>query len=205
MKKIILSAVAVMAFGFTNAQSAKFGLKAGLNVANQVYSGSVAPSPSSIVGFNLGGFVDVKITDKFSIQPEVLYSTQGSKFNMTVFNGGTNYNTENTFKLAYLNIPVMFKYYAAEKFSFEAGPQIGFLIDSKLVVNVLGQSVSQDAKDLFEKIDFGFNLGAGYEISKKFSTVVRYNIGLSNVIKTESGDDSKINNNVLSLSLGYKF
>lgn len=205
MKKIILSAVAVMAFGFINAQSAKFGLKAGLNVANQVYSGSGAPSPSSIVGFNLGGFVDVKIADKFHIQPELLYSTQGSKFNMTVPNGGTYYNTENTFKLAYLNIPVMFKYYAAEKFSLEAGPQIGFLVDSKLVVNVLGQSVSQDAKDLFDKIDFGFNLGAGYDISKKFSAGVRYNIGLSNVMKTESGDDSKIKNNVLSLSLGYKF
>jgi long-subunit fatty acid transport protein len=205
MKKIILSAVAVIAFGITNAQSTKFGLKAGLNVANQVYSGTGAPIPSSIIGFNLGGFLDVKITDKFHIQPELLYSTQGSKFNMPVPSGGIYYNTENTFMLAYLNIPVMFKYYAAEKFSLEAGPQIGFLVDSKLVVNVLGQSVSQDAKDLFKKIDFGFNLGARYDISNKFSAGVRHSIGMSNVTKSESGDDSKIKNNVFSLSLGYKF
>ncbi|WP_394773241.1 hypothetical protein [Flavobacterium sp.] len=36
MKKIILSAIAVMAFGFTNAQSTRFGVKGGLNLSNIV-------------------------------------------------------------------------------------------------------------------------------------------------------------------------
>lgn len=205
MKKIILSAALVLAFGFTYAQKAEFGIKGGLNVANQSFSGDGAPSPSSLIGFHIGGFAEIKISEKFSIQPELLYSTQGSKFDLFVNNDGIDYDTENTFKLAYINIPVMFKYYAADKFSLEAGPQIGFLVDSKLEVNVLGQSVSQDAKDLFESVDFGFNLGAGYDFTKKVSAGIRYNFGLTNVFKTEAGDNSEVKNSVFSISVGYKF
>ncbi len=205
MKKIILSSLFVLAVSFTYAQKAEFGIKGGLNVANQNYSGDGAPSPSAIIGFHVGGFADIKISEKFSIQPELLYSTQGSKFNLLVNTNGSNYDTENTFLLSYINIPVMFKYYATEKFSLEAGPQIGFMVDSKLKTDVIGQSVTQDAKDLFESVDFGLNLGAGYDITKKISAGIRYNFGLTNVMKTESGDNSEIKNSVFSLSVGYKF
>jgi opacity protein-like surface antigen len=205
MKKIILTAVAVLVFGFVNAQKAEFGIKGGLNVANQSYSGEVSPSPSSIIGFHIGGFVEVKVSDKFSIQPELLYSTQGSEFDMTVNNNGIYYDTKNTFKLAYINIPVMFKYYAAEKFSLQAGPQIGFLTSSKMETEVIGQSVTQDVKDLFETVDFGLNIGAGYDFTKKVSAGIRYNFGLANVAKIDDGSNDKIKNNVFSVSLGYKF
>lgn len=205
MKKIILTAIAILAFGLTNAQKAQFGIKGGLNVANQNYSVDGFPSPSSIIGFHIGGFVDIKFSDKFSIQPELLYSTQGSKFNLTVNNNGTDYNTDNVFKLQYVNIPVMFKYYVVEKFSLEAGPQIGFLTSSKMETTVLGQTVSQNAKDFFESVDFGLNLGAGYEFTKKISAGVRYNFGLANVAKTDSGSNDKVTNGVFLVSLGYKF
>jgi hypothetical protein len=205
MKKYIFTAVAVLAFGFTNAQKAQFGIKGGLNVANQSYSGEGSPSSSSIIGFHIGGFVEVKVSDKFSIQPELLYSTQGSKFDVTVNEGGINYDTENIFKLAYINIPVIFKYYASEKFSLQAGPQIGFLTSSKMETEVLGQSVTQDVKDFFESVDYGLNIGAGYDFTKKVSAGIRYNFGLANVFNDSEGSNDKIKNNVFSVSLGYKF
>lgn len=205
MKKIILSSLLVLAVSFTYAQKAEFGIKGGLNIANQSFSGDGSPSPSSIIGFHIGGFVDIKIDEKFSFHPELLYSTQGSKFDFVVDEGEGIFYTENTFLLSYINIPVMFKYYATEKFNLEAGPQIGFLVDSKLKTEVLGQSITQDAKDLFESVDFGLNLGAGYDFTKSFSAGVRYNFGLTNVMETESGDNSEVKNNVLSISVGYKF
>lgn len=205
MKKIIFSSLLILVVSFTFAQKAEFGIKGGLNIANQNFSGEGAPSPSSIIGFHIGGFVDIKIDEKFSFQPELLFSTQGSKFDMAVDSGESVLYTENTFLLSYINIPVMFKYYATEKFSLEAGPQIGFLLDSKLKTEVFGQSVTQDAKDLFESIDFGLNLGAGYDFTKKISAGVSYNLGLANVMKTESGDNSEVKNNVFSISVGYKF
>ena len=50
MKKIILSSLFVLAVSFTYSQKAEFGIKGGLNIANQNYSGDGAPSPSSIIG-----------------------------------------------------------------------------------------------------------------------------------------------------------
>jgi len=192
-----------LVFGFVNAQKAQFGFKGGLNVANQSFSGDGAPSPSSKVGFHVGGFVEIKVSDKFAIQPELLYSTQGSKFNEIVNYQGTDYKAEVTLKLSYINIPFMLKYYAADKFSLEAGPQIGFLTTAKLAVKNQGNSNEQDIKDIFKSTDFGLNLGVGYEFAKNFSAGVRYNIGLTNIVKDGSGDEIK--NNVFSLSLGCKF
>ena len=200
MKKIILSTLFVLAFGFTYAQKAEFGMKGGLNVANQNFDGDGAPSTSSLIGFHIGGFVDVKISDKFSIQPELLYSTQGTELNW--LNDGV---TINSFKLAYINIPVMAKYYASEKFSLEAGPQIGFLTSAKVNGTSGGTTVDVDAKRFFNSTDFGINFGAGYDFTKKISAGIRYNLGLFNIGSNEFvSDGDKITNSVFSISVGYK-
>ena len=100
----------------------------------------------------------------------------------------------------------MFKYYPQEKFYFEAGPQIGFLTSAKLEVEVLGYgSNTQDAKDSFKSSDFGLNFGLGYNFTKRVTSNVRYNLGLSNIANTESGDNTTIKNSVFSISLGYIF
>ncbi|MEZ0129910.1 porin family protein [Flavobacterium sp. LBUM151] len=120
---------------------------------------------------------------------------------------GGFYTGDITFKLSYINVPVMFKYYVAEKFNIEAGPQIGFLTSAKTTTKLDGFSGEHDmdVKDMFESIDFGLNLGAGYNFTEHFSVGARYNLGLSNIAKTESGDNTKLHNSVFSLSVGYKF
>ena len=206
MKKIILTAAAVFAFSFANAQDVKYGAKAGLNFAN--LTGDVEDA-SMKIGFNLGGFAEIKISDKFSVQPELLYSTQGAKFE----GSDEESSFESKFNLSYLNIPIMAKYYVSEKFSLEAGPQIGLLLSAKAKSEVTtsfeGESVTvsaeADIKEEFESIDFGFNLGAGYDFSEKVFAGLRYNVGLSNIAKTEAGDDYKVSNSVISLSVGYRF
>jgi opacity protein-like surface antigen len=184
MKKILLSAVAVLAFGFTNAQGVKFGVKAALNVAT--VNGDFEDA-SSLIGFQVGGFAEIKVSDKFAVQPELMYSTQGASGD----NADLNLN--------YLNIPVMAKFYVAKSFSLEAGPQIGFLLSAK--------EAGEDAKDFYSSTDFGLNFGAGFDFTENLSAGLRYNIGLSNV--TDYGDifDEEISakNGVFSVSLGYKF
>ncbi len=183
MKKIILTAAAVFAFSFANAQETKFGAKIALNIAT--LTGDVGDA-SSLVGFQIGAFAEFKISDKFAIQPELIYSVQGASSDG---NGDLNLN--------YINIPVMAKYYVAKSFSLEAGPQIGFLVSAK--------ADGEDFKDFFESVDFGLNLGAGYDFTDKFSAGLRYNFGLTNIAKTELGDNTDIKNGVFSISVGYKF
>ncbi len=203
MKKIILSAIAVMAFGFVNAQDIKYGIKGGLNLSS--LSGDTdGLDLKSKFGFHAGGFVEIKFSEKFALQPELLYSTQGTKFDDIQLGGNA---AKTCFNFDYINVPVMFKYFAAEKFFVEAGPQIGFLVAAKARVKVDEQNIDnkQDIKDNFESIDFGLNFGAGYEFTENIFASARYNLGLANIAKTESGDDTKIHNGVFSLSVGYKF
>ncbi|WP_426483999.1 porin family protein [Flavobacterium sp. 2] len=207
MKKLILSAVAVMAFGFANAQDVKFGLKGGFNLSN-ISGDTEGLNFKSKAGFNVGGFAEIKLSDEFAIQPEILYSTQGAKVkNQEVELPSGTYTTDVNFNLSYINIPVMFKYYVAEQFNIQAGPQIGFLTSAKMKAKVDGFNGSSetDAKEFFESLDFGLNLGAGYDFTDHFSADIRYNLGLANIAKTQDGDDSKLHNGVFSLSVGYKF
>ena len=185
MKKVLLSAVAVMAFMSVSAQETRFGVKAGLNLSTLTGD---AEDAKSLVGFQVGGFAEIKLTDKFAIQPEVLFSTQGAKFD----GFGGDYKTE----LNYINVPVLAKYFITEAFSVEAGPQIGFLVSAK--------EEGEDIKDFTKSVDFGFNLGAGYNFTENLSVGLRYNLGLSNIIDSEEGD-AKVKNSVFGLSVGYKF
>jgi long-subunit fatty acid transport protein len=206
MKKIILTAAAVFAFSFANAQDVKFGAKAGLNISS--ITGDNTEDVSSKIGFQVGGFAEIKISDKFAIQPELLYSAQGakSKYSEVVPDLGT-FTGKFTQKLAYLNIPVMAKYYVTEGFSLEAGPQLGFLLsaESEQTDSFEGDSVTEttDNKKDFNSTDFGFNLGAGYDVTENINLGLRYSIGLNNIVK-ENGSDSNSNSN-LAFAVGYKF
>ncbi|CAN1516369.1 Outer membrane protein beta-barrel domain containing protein [Flavobacteriaceae bacterium] len=180
MKKIILTAAAVFAFSFANAQDTKYGVKGGLSMSSTSEEGA-----SSLLAFHLGGFAEFKISDKFAVQPELLYSAQGAKFT------GGNLN------LNYINIPVMAKYYVADAFSIEAGPQIGFLMSAK--------ADGTDVKDGYNSTDFALNLGAGYNLNETMSLGLRYNMGLSNAVKDFEGVSTDSKNSSIQLSFGYKF
>ena len=199
MKKIILTALALVTLSAVNAQTkvakktsdskdVSFGLKAGLNVSN--FTGDVSDNKSKI-GFQVGGFVDIKVSDKFYVQPELIYTSLGAK--------DDSFGTTISANLDYLAIPVMAKYYVSDEFSLEAGPQIGFLLSAKAKAN--GNSV--DIKDVFQSTDFGINLGVGFDFTENLSAGVRYTVGISNIVK-DSGDD-KVQNSNLALALAYKF
>lgn len=111
-------AVAILAAGLTaNAQEVNFGAKAGVNFAN--VSGEDVEDNITRTSFNVGAVVEFEISDKFSIQPELIYSAQGAKLE-------EESDVDLTLKLDYLNVPVIAKFYAAESFSLEFGPQVGF-------------------------------------------------------------------------------
>ncbi|KFF05038.1 porin family protein [Flavobacterium reichenbachii] len=191
MKKIILCAIAIMAFGFANAQKTRFGVKGGLNIST--IGGD--DHANALVGFQLGGFAEINVWKKLYIQPELLYSAQGGKFD--AYNGQRDYNVN----LNYINIPVVAKYYITKQFTVEAGPQLGLLVSSKS---------PYDEKT----VDVGFNLGAGYNFTNNFSVGIRYTIGLTSAYGYGNDYyddydygyyDNRYTNNVLALTAAYKF
>lgn len=185
MKKLLLTAAAVFAFSFANAQEVKFGVKAGLNMAD--LGGDDADGIDSKIAFHVGGLAEIKLSDKFAIQPELLYSAQGGEAD------GGKYNFD------YIILPVMAKFFPIKQLSIEAGPQVGFLVSGKVKPDS-GDSV--DVKDELKSTDFGVNFGVSYNFTDNISAGVRYNLGLSQVI--DEGDFD-VMNNVFSLSAAYKF
>jgi outer membrane protein with beta-barrel domain len=207
MKKGILSALALMLFGLVNAQEVKFGMKGGMNLSSWVGdTRGVGLSPR--FGVNIGALAQIKLSENFDIQPEIFYSTQGTRFKNVYANvNNLSYKGDIKWKLSYLSIPVLFKYSADGKSFVEAGPQIGFLTSAKASTKLTQYSptIDQDVKNMFESVDFSLVIGVGYEITQHLIADLRYNIGLTNIAKTEAGDDTKIRNSVFSLGVGYKF
>ncbi len=188
----------------------KLGVKAGLNLANLTFDESELDS-SNKTGFTAGLMVEIPVAKNFSIQPELLYSQQGTKISFSD-QEVTNSNYKSKIDLNYLNIPVMLKYYVLKGLSLQAGPQIGILLkaNNEYRDNFLGYENYEnlDLKEYSTGIDTSVNLGLGYQIKDKFYTDLRYNISYSNVFK-ESDVNYVINrdmkNRVFQITIGYFF
>ncbi|MCY1479709.1 hypothetical protein D3C87_203570 [compost metagenome] len=178
MKKLIVAAILIIA-GATNAdaQLLKFGIKGGVNFAN--FNGGVdGIDYSSRTSFHAGAAAEIKLFQNFSLQPELLYTSQGA-----------DVDGVGDFNLDYVAVPVLAKFYIiSEKLSLEVGPQFSFLID--------------EAEEAFDNKSFDFAAagGLGLNITDNFFAQARYTIGLS-----EASKDAEVKNAVFQLSLGYFF
>ncbi len=186
MKKVVLATViAVVGLTNMNSQNIEFGAKAGLNLA--FITGDDTEDITPNTDFHFGIMAEFKISDKFSFQPELIYSGQGSDLNIA---------SEGRISLNYLNLPLIGKYYVTKQLSLEAGPQIGYLLSTK------GGSV--DFKEFLKAADFGVGFGVGYKLDNGLNFSARYNLGLTNINNVE-GVLEKNRNGVAQLSIGYFF
>lgn len=183
-----------------NAQEVEYGVKGGLNVASLRGSDKGFDSRG---GFHIGGFAEIKMSEQFFLQPELLFSQQGTKGTFLELAGAQLYEVENTIRYDYLNIPVMLKFYFLKDFSLLAGPQIGYLVSAKEKIKVKSISLQTDVKNELKELDFGFNFGMGYNFTKSVFAEATYNLGLTYLGKESEMQD--IRNRVVQVSLGYKF
>jgi len=179
MKLYLLVALAVILIpGKSNAQQVHigephFGIKGGLNLYN-IHNDNGA-NYDTRTSFNLGLLAHFHLNKVFAVQPELVYSQQGAKFN--------DAGVETTLKLGYINVPIMLQYMFDNGFRFEAGPQVGFLTSAKAVTG----KTSVDFKDNLNTVDFALGIGAGYiNPPTGFGVDARYNLGLTNINKNSS-------------------
>lgn len=180
MKKLILIfAFFIIGQTHSNAQMLKFGVKAGANFAS--LEGDGVEGLDTYTSFHFGALLELKLFENFSVQPELLYSSQGAKVNSDAFDD-INFN--------YVTVPVLAKFYLiSDKLSVEAGPQFSFLIDD---------NVSDQFKT--ESFDFAAVGGLGLNITNNIFAQARYVVGL-----TEASKEAEVKNRVIQVSLGYRF
>jgi hypothetical protein len=176
-----------------------FGIKGGLNQSN-LNASSDFFTYKSYQAYHFGLFLEIRLNSGFSIQPELLYSMQGSKINVELrdsidFDPLVYNNSSYTFtnKINYINAPIMAKFDVTKVFNIAVGPQLGYFINAK--------NENREIKSDFNQFDLGLNMGVGFTFNKVIIDL-RYNIGLSEVGSYNPYDGK---NRVFQLSLGYKF
>lgn len=163
MKIIITIGFSFLLFvGVANAQHANIGVKGGLNA--YTINNNFDPDKNLKLGFHVGLMGHIHLADPIALQPELVFSTQGSK--------NTNLN--------YINMPLLFKYMYNNGFRLQVGPQVGFLVGAKSKIN----DVQTDVKENFEGVDLGVTVGISYvNPATNFGFDVRYNHGLTDISK----------------------
>ncbi|QED36773.1 PorT family protein [Antarcticibacterium arcticum] len=197
---LLIVIISLMSLGGAQAQEYfNFGVKGGVNFATLTGDDADELDAKMKTGFHLGVLAEIMISDKFGIQPEVLYSSQGAKSDVAMFEefGG---NVDVDIKLDYIAVPVMLKYFVAPGFSLEAGPQFSFLSKSEIEAEFGGETETEDIKDDTESFDLGAAFGVGYGLPQGFLVQARYVMGFSDVYT-----DSDARNSVIQLSVGWKF
>ncbi|MCW4467441.1 PorT family protein [Flavobacterium sp. MFBS3-15] len=178
MKKLLLSAVAVMAFGFTaQAQMDEFpifGIKGGVNLSN---FGADAEDTDMATSFYAGVSLDIPMKGIFHLQAEALYSVEGA----------------DEASITYLRMPVMGKFYVGNNFNVQVGPVLGAKLDTE------DKYLNKATKAL----DYGAAAGLSYEFNMGLVVDARYYLGLADINRSESTD--KITNNSIQLGLGFRF
>lgn len=174
MRKLLVTLIFVAGVSLaTNAQDVVFGVKAGINFSK---FGQDADADGR-TGFFFGGIADFTLSDdRFHIQPEALFSMEGSE----------------DLEASFLRLLGIGKYEVAEGFTLQAGPQIGIRI-----------SADDDIEDATKSFDFGVAIGVGYELPDiPLFFDARFNAGLANLSDVEGFDTNLA---TFQLGIGYKF
>lgn len=173
MKKIFLSITLLSALFISSnlhAQGVGVGIRAGVNFANQSI-GDI--SQDSKTGFLGGAYVILAFSEKWAIQPEILYSAQGSELSDI---GGVN-------DFSYLSIPVLLRWKPINVLSIEAGPQFSQLLDAT--------NDGGSVKEQFKNSDFGLVVGATIHLPLGLNAGVRYVWGFTNVSDVQNSQEVK--------------
>ncbi len=194
----------------TTSYAQSIGPKLGVNIAS--WTGDDALDDySSITGLQFGAVVELPVSDKFAIQPELVYLRKGSSFDIDFL--GTTIGTET--QLNYFEIPILAKIFLTEgpaQVFINAGPSIGFATSGTIAAKSGDEEEEVDIdfnEDGLSNFDFSLAVGAGAQFNAgpgKFFVDVRYLLGLANLDDSEpEADRIDVFNRGIGASVGFLF
>lgn len=210
MRKFMFLCLCMLAVATTSAQS-PFGVKAGFGGAYLMEDLADGVDQKLHSDFYIGVFTEINLGKGLLLQPELVYSRQGAKYDSeTVLeNSAELLKSQSIVRLGYLNIPILLKYEITKGLFINVGPQFGINLSGKYEsvsqysvngVHVDSESEDGDVKDL-TICDVSLVAGLEYMITPRLDVSARYNVGLTNITTTE---DVIINNAGFQVGLGFR-
>ncbi len=211
MKKIIITSTLLVLFTISYSQ-ARFGLRTGVSFADITNLDTKMGA-----NFHLGVLLSVKVSEAYSLRPEITYSREGAmlaKEPTTIPIGSilnyTGYLIENNSKrisIDFIDISFINKLTTKNNINFLIGPFIGIRVDDNINDDTILEGV-------FPRLNAGLIFGLGYDISENFAIEARFKRGFTDIIHQDgdywfngdlNGNDDSNHSQVLQLGITYKF
>ena len=209
MEKVIVAVITTMLFSIFSVEAQEsrvsWGIKAGVNSAtfrDQLeLDGRNSIDYKLKTGFFVGGLASLELTEKLSLQPELLFSYRNTGIEID----GFSINDPNVYldyravrKESFLELPVMLKYDVFQIFYAEAGLQLGYLLHQEEEVKQSPFGPHDPTSHNYDKFDAGISAGLGFRLSSKLNITGRYFFGLVE-------RDNSVSSSVLYGGLEYLF
>jgi len=205
-KMLFFSVIAALLINATAlAQSkATYGIRAGVNFQNLNGKDNDGHNLDNKLktGFNAGVNAEIPVGIDFYLQPGLLFSTKGAKYDFQ--------SVEVTQTISYLELPINFLYkpeLGEGRLLLGFGPYAAFAVGGKIKGG--GTDIDMDfGNEVGETkpFDAGANLLAGYEFTNNFSFQLNAGLGLINMYNRPAGEgETSLKNTGFGLSLGYRF
>jgi len=179
----------------------QFGVKGGINFTSM--TSDFLFDKDYKIGFHIGVVSEIPIGDKFALQPEILYATQGTKGKEILYyipypGAPSTPPPSVTYELNYLKIPVLAKIQIVKSLSLEIGPSFNFLIKGKETF------ATTSIKDVGKSFEFSGVVGVSYKLKGGVFGALRYVYGFTPALNWDHYDDTPKNSG-FKLGLGYMF
>ncbi|MBL7840044.1 MAG: PorT family protein [Cyclobacteriaceae bacterium] len=178
----------------------RVGIKGGLNVTNLYVDDVDDENPR--YGFHLGVYTQLFQSDVFAIQPEILYSTKGTR----IEDNSDLYDATLDFNLNYIDIPVLAVFKLGDAAEIHVGPYFGYLLNANVDVDGDVDGSDDIDRDNFKSWDYGISAGVGFNVGP-VQLGARYNYGLQKIADSDLADgilgDSKNSNAQVYVSFNF--
>lgn len=198
-----------------------YGVNAGLN--HSTWKGDAAGSLNNLVnlsngyitpqarnGIYAGGFVEMPLGGKISLQPGIYYSQKGYVLKGSIAGNKFDFlgvNAKAELQSHYIDIPLVVKVEVAKGLQVYAGPQLSYLLKNnvKMDAGLLGFSFLKTKRNVtenFNRADIAITGGASYTFDNGFFINAGYDHGLSRLDKNSS---FKSYNRTVKVGVGVRF
>ena len=183
---------------------------------------SVKPFP----GIHVGGYIRYSLTEKLSIQPELLFSTRGISVQKYVGNSDDGfyvndpifttagyevdrpYSSKTKLNIFYIDLPVMVQYGVIPNLRIHAGPVISLNVWDQYPRTRTSDNVRIKSDKSYSKIEpfeFGIALGGAYNfelMGHKLTAGARYTLGLTRINQPVRANDD-LRSSMFQIFLAY--
>lgn len=237
MRVLIVSILSALIVNCSPAQKLTVGPKLGFNIGAPLPLGNIPDGAKGtpLACHNLGVFASYEISDKFSIQAELLYNRKGAQFTTpldsmpytdhlqhplypeiwydieTFFNG----TADGAFDNYYLELPLILSYKIGKsRWSVMTGGYYGWLKQTETHATATGYvgydpALREEVLDFAENTrsyDYGALIGSTWKASDRININVRISFGFKSVFVDDySKIDYSLNNMFAQFTASYSF